>query len=266
MKQEHLQMRKSKISKIDFKFHIVIPARYASTRLPGKPLLKINGKPLIQHVYRSACQSDAEKIYIATDDERIRDVAESFGAVVIMTADNHMSGTDRLAEAASTLKLNDAEIIVNLQGDEIGMPASLIHQVARGLYFHSEHSIATLYEQISNDADINDPDIVKVVFDENNTALYFSRASIPHLRENQVEDKIQQRISFKHLGLYAYRVAYLKKFSITPVCDLERHESLEQLRALYTGEKIYIEEACTSAGTGIDTEEDLNKARQKMYA
>jgi 3-deoxy-manno-octulosonate cytidylyltransferase (CMP-KDO synthetase) len=253
-----------KISKVDFKFHIIIPARYASTRLPGKPLLEINGKPLIQHVYESARQCQAEKVYIATDDKRIQEVAESFAAEVIMTAAEHLSGTDRLAEAASILGLNDDEIIVNLQGDEIGVSTSLIHQLAKGLYDHPDYSISTLCERIDNDVDINDPNVVKVVFDQNNTALYFSRAAIPHLRQNQNEDQLQQQSYFKHLGLYAYRVGYLKKFTATPPCELERSESLEQLRALYTGEKIYIDEACAPAGIGIDTEEDLNKARQQF--
>jgi 3-deoxy-manno-octulosonate cytidylyltransferase (CMP-KDO synthetase) len=264
MKPEHSQMRKLKISKIDFKFHIIIPARYASSRLPGKPLLEINDKPLVQHVYESACQCGAEKVYIATDDTRIQEVATSFAAEVIMTATDHMSGTDRLAEVVSILGLSDEEIIVNLQGDEIGVPASLIHQLAKGLHDHPDHSIATLCERIDNDVDINDPNIVKVVFDQNNTALYFSRATIPHLRDSQKEDQAQQGNYYKHLGLYAYRVGYLKKFTAAPVCELERSESLEQLRALYTGEKIYIEEACAPAGVGIDTEEDLKKARQQF--
>jgi len=264
MRLEHSQMRKSKISKIDFKFHIIIPARYASTRLPGKPLLEINGKPLIQHIYESACQCQAEKVYIATDDTRVQEVALSFGAEVIMTAADHVSGTDRLAEVSSILKLSDEEIIVNMQGDEIGVSVSLIHQLAKGLHDHPDHSIATLCERIDNDADINDPNIVKVVFDENNTALYFSRATIPYLRESQNVGQTQQQNYYRHLGLYAYQVGYLKKFTATPPCDLERSESLEQLRALYTGEKIYIEEACAPAGIGIDTEEDLNKARQQF--
>ena len=264
MRPEHSQTRKSKISKIDFKFHIIIPARYTSTRLPGKPLLEINGKPLIQYVYESACQCEAEKVYIATDDTRVQEVASSFGAEVIMTAAEHLSGTDRLAEVVSILKLNDEEIIVNMQGDEIGVSASLIHQLAKGLSDHPGYSISTLCEQIDKGDDINNPNVVKVVFDQNNTALYFSRAAIPYLRQSQNEDQLQQQNYFKHLGLYAYRVGYLKKFTATPVCELERSESLEQLRALYTGEKIYIEEACAPAGIGIDTEEDLNKARQQF--
>jgi 3-deoxy-manno-octulosonate cytidylyltransferase (CMP-KDO synthetase) len=219
---------------------------------------------LIQHIYESACQCQAEKVYIATDDVRVQEVATSFGAEVIMTAAEHLSGTDRLAEVVSILGFHDDEIIVNLQGDEIGVPASLIHQLVKGLYDHPDHSIATLCERIDNDADINDPNIVKVVFDQNNAALYFSRAAIPHLRESQKAGQTQQKCYYKHLGLYAYRVGYLKKFTATPPCELERSESLEQLRALYTGEKIYIEEACAPAGIGIDTEEDLIKARQQF--
>jgi len=257
-----------KISKVDFNFQIIIPARYASTRLPGKPLLEINGKPLIQHVYESACQCGAENVYIATDDSRIKDKAESFAADVIMTSTDHISGTDRLAEVVSILQLKDREIIVNLQGDEIGVPAKLIHQVAKSLYDHPGHTIATVCERIENETDINDSNVVKVVFDQNNTALYFSRAAIPHSyggqKEGQKEELDQQQSYFKHIGLYAYRVAYLKKFSETPACELERRESLEQLRALYTGEKIYIEEACASTGIGIDTEEDLSRARLKI--
>jgi len=221
---------------------------------------------LIQHVYESACQCEAEKIYIATDDTRIQDMAASFGAEVIMTATDHVSGTDRLAEVASILKLNDEEIIVNFQGDELGVPASLIYQLAKGLHDHPDYSISTLCERIDNDVDINNPNVVKVVFDQNNTVLYFSRASIPHLRKRQKQKHFQQQNYFKHLGLYAYRVKYLKKFSTTPVCELERSESLEQLRALFTGEKIYIEEACAPSGISIDTEEDLDKARQQFQA
>ena len=221
---------------------------------------------MIQHVYESACQCEAEKIYIATDDTRIQDMAASFGAEVIVTATDHVSGTDRLAEVASILKLNDEEIIVNLQGDELGVPASLIYQLAKGLHDHPDYSISTLCERIDNDVDINNPNVVKVVFDQNNTVLYFSRASIPHLRKRQKQKHFQQQNYFKHLGLYAYRVKYLKKFSTTPVCELERSESLEQLRALFTGEKIYIEEACAPSGISIDTEEDLDKARQRFQA
>ena len=221
---------------------------------------------MIQHVYESACQCGAEKIYIATDDTRIQDMAASFGAEVIVTATDHVSGTDRLAEVASILKLNDEEIIVNLQGDELGVPASLIYQLAKGLHDHPDYSISTLCERIDNDVDINNPNVVKVVFDQNNTVLYFSRASIPHLRKRQKQKHFQQQNYFKHLGLYAYRVKYLKKFSTTPVCELERSESLEQLRALFTGEKIFIEEACAPSGISIDTEEDLDKARQRFQA
>ncbi len=260
MKPENSQMRKLNISKVDFKFSIIIPARYASTRLPGKPLLEINGKPLIQHVYESACQCKAEKVYIATDDMRIQEAASSFSAEIIMTSPHHVSGTDRLSEAVSLLQLKNQEIIVNLQGDEIGISERLIHQVAKNLNDHPDYSIATLCEQIDNDVDINDPNIVKVIFSKNNTALYFSRSVIPYSRENQKQKY------FKHLGLYAYRVSYLKKFNATPVCELERSESLEQLRALYVDEKIYIEKASVPTGIGIDTEDDLVKAIKQFQS
>ena len=237
-------------------FTIIIPARYASSRLAAKPLLDIHGQTLIQHVYNAACQCGAKKIYIATDDVRIQEVAEAFSATVIMTSNTHLSGTDRLAEVVEILNLQDEEIIVNLQGDEIGISPLLVQQVVTGLAEHSQHQIATLCKKIDKQIDIHDPNTVKVVFDQNNTALYFSRAAIPYAMKNK---DIQY---FAHIGLYAYRVAYLKQFSTLPISTLERCESLEQLRALAIGEKIYIEEASTNAGIGVDTAEDLVKAQQ----
>ena len=236
-------------------YRIIIPARYAASRLPGKPLLEIGGKPLIQHVYESACQANAENVLIATDDARIQAVALAFGAEVIMTLSSHPSGTDRLAEVVSLINAKDDELIVNLQGDEIDMPAKLIQQVAIALHRHPQCSIATICERISKVRDIDDPNIVKVVFNQHNLALYFSRAAIPY-------SGIGAQNHFKHIGLYAYRASYLKKFSATPACDLERQESLEQLRALYAGKSIYIEEACAPAGIGIDTQRDLEKVRR----
>lgn len=241
---------------IDFKFTVIIPARYASARLPGKPLLDIGGKPLIQHVYEAACRCQAHQIYIATDDMRIKERAEEFGAQVILTSSGHTSGTDRLAEAACILGLKNDQIIINLQGDELGMPAGLIHQVASAIYRQREFNIATLYEPIEKSVDVNDPNIVKVVFDQHNKALYFSRAAIPYITRQHTS------LHYRHIGLYAYRVAYLKKFTITPMAILERYESLEQLRALVCGENIYIEKACESAAIGIDTEADLLAAHQ----
>lgn len=237
-------------------FTIIIPARYGSSRLAGKPLIDIHGKPLVQHVYNSACQCGANAVYIATDDARIQEVAEAFSAKVIMTSNTHLSGTDRLAEVVEILNLRDEEIVVNLQGDEIGMSPLLVKQVVTALDTHSQHQIATLYKQIIKLKEIEDPSVVKVVFDQNNTALYFSRAVIPYARQSK---GVQY---FAHIGLYAYRVAYLKQFRSLSPSMLERCESLEQLRALAVGEKIYIEEACTTAGIGVDTAEDLMAARQ----
>ena len=242
---------------MNFKFKVIIPSRYASSRLPGKPLLEIAGKPLVQHVFEAAKASHAERIIIATDDERILDVAEKINAEVIMTSSQHNSGTDRLAEVITLLDEDEDAIIVNLQGDEIGMPASLIDQVASALNTNPEKSMATLCEPITNAEDYNDPNIVKVVFDDRNSALYFSRSPIPWTKQNGVPDE-----TYRHIGLYAYRCGFLKRFSTMPVCPLEQHESLEQLRALYNGEKIHVEIACDLTGIGIDTPEDLEKARK----
>lgn len=238
---------------------MIIPARYASSRLPGKPLLDIHGKSLLQHVYESACRSQAEAVHIATDDPRIRQAAQAFSAQVVMTKTAHPSGTDRLAEVVSILQLQDEEIIVNLQGDEIATPAQLIYQVAAILYEHADHSIATLCEKIEQPADVDDPNVVKVVFDRNNSALYFSRSVVPYAIAGR------QHTYFRHIGLYAYRVAYLKKFIAMPPAELELAESLEQLRALAAGEKIYVAEACAPTGIGIDTEEDLLAVRQHYH-
>ena len=241
---------------MSIRYQIIIPSRYASTRLPGKPLLEIAGKPLIQHVYEAARASLAERIIIATDDERIRNSAMAVGAEVIMTSSHHNSGTDRLAEVVALMNESDDSIIVNLQGDEIGMPASLLNQVASALHSNPEKSMATLCAPITDTADYNNPNIVKVVFDNRNTAMYFSRSPLPWSKQGDVPAG-----AYRHIGLYAYRCGFLKKFSATPVCQMERSESLEQLRALFHGMKIHVELACDHPGIGIDTPEDLEKAR-----
>jgi len=237
-------------------YKVIIPARYASTRLPGKPLLDISGKSLLQHVYEAACKSNATQVLVATDDQRIFDAAQSFGAYVVMTLSTHMSGTDRLAETVEIINEADDSVIVNVQGDEIGMSPTLIDQVANILNKNLSGKMATLYKQIEHESDIQDPNIVKVVFDNNGHALYFSRLPIPW-HKHGIESKY-----YRHIGLYAYRTEFLKYYSKLPPCELESKESLEQLRVLYNGEKIYIEEACESSGIGIDTEDDLEKARQ----
>jgi 3-deoxy-manno-octulosonate cytidylyltransferase (CMP-KDO synthetase) len=239
-------------------FIVIIPARLESTRLPEKVLLDIAGKPLIQHVYIAACQSAADKTVIATDSRQVFDIVVAFGAECIMTSPEHTSGTDRLAEVISILGIADDEIIVNLQGDEINMPAPLVNQVAEMLQNDSQCHMATLCEPINDDRDIKDPNIVKVVFAKNNMALYFSRAPIPWRKQ------VSARHHFRHIGLYAYRAGFLTEFSQMPKCLLEQSESLEQLRALYHGANILVHEACMPAGLGIDTEQDLERARQSF--
>ena len=235
---------------------IIIPARYASTRLPGKPLLEIKNKPLLQHVFDKAAATQAKSIYIATDDERIANAARAFDANVLMTSPAHQSGTDRLAEAVLQLNLSDDEIVVNLQGDEYGLPVELIDQVAMGLHNHPDKQVSTLCEAITDLDDYTNPNIVKVVFDINNTAIYFSRSPIPANRSGNMPTQ-----AFRHIGLYAYRAGYLQEFTQLSPCDLEQSEALEQLRVLYYGGRIHIDIAVVETGIGIDTTEDLERAR-----
>ncbi|HSR63059.1 MAG TPA: 3-deoxy-manno-octulosonate cytidylyltransferase [Gammaproteobacteria bacterium] len=241
-----------------YPYKVIIPARYAATRLPGKALEDIAGKPLLQHVYETAVNSRAESVIIATDDVRIGDCARDFGAEVIMTSGEHTSGTERLAEAVETTGETDNSIIVNLQGDEIGMPGELLDQVADLLSVDDNRKMATLCEVLDDETAFHDPNIVKVVFDQNGVALYFSRAPIPWPREPGIHE------CYRHIGLYAYRVGFLKEFRRMQKPSLEIIESLEQLRALYYGENIYIDIARVKPGHGIDTPGDLARAR-KLY-
>ncbi|MCG8378494.1 MAG: 3-deoxy-manno-octulosonate cytidylyltransferase [Proteobacteria bacterium] len=237
-------------------FTIIIPCRYASTRLPGKPLLEIKGKSLIQNVYEIAKSSDAKQIYIATDDERISIAAREFGAEVIMTSTEHRSGTDRLAEVIEKENIDDDEIIVNLQGDEYALPVSLLNQVAKNLHHHPEMQVATLCETIDEYDNYTDSNIVKVVFDKTNSALYFSRSPVPASRTNEIPENV-----YRHIGLYSYRAGYLKEFTRLPPCPIEISEALEQLRVLYYGGKIHVDIALEKTGIGIDTNDDLERAR-----
>jgi 3-deoxy-manno-octulosonate cytidylyltransferase (CMP-KDO synthetase) len=241
-------------------FDIVIPARYASTRLPGKPLRDVAGKTLIQRVYECAVKSSANKVIIATDDDAIMRVAEEFGATVVMTAKNHDSGTDRLAEVVTRLELDDERIIVNLQGDEPLVPAQLIHQVAEGLAGDANASIATVCKEIRRQRDYTDPSVVKVVTSRSGYAMYFSRAPIPWTRQ---DDGLPSRWPekpkrvYQHIGMYAYRAGYLRRFAAQEPCELERIEKLEQLRALWNGEAIRVLRAYCLPGPGVDTIYDL---------
>jgi len=245
-------------------FTVIIPARYASTRLPGKPLLDIAGKPMIQHVYERAIQSRAGRVLIATDDQRIADVATGFGAELCMTSADHESGTDRLQEVVTNLSLPDDHVVVNVQGDEPLIPAEVINQVAANLLQAGEAGIATLVEPITDIASVFDPNAVKVTLDKNGRALYFSRAPIPWCRDG-FADKSKTLPSsasyYRHIGIYAYRVGFLHSFVSWPASSLEVTEKLEQLRAMENGVAIHAEQACAEIPAGIDTEEDLLKVR-----
>ncbi len=247
-------------------FKIVIPARFSSSRLPGKPLLDIAGKPMIQHVYERAKASIASEVIIATDDERIEQVSKAFGADVCMTRTDHPSGTDRLAEVASQRAFADDDIIVNVQGDEPCLPASLINQVANDLKQHQDADIATLYSQIDQEKQVFDPNVVKVVMDSQGYALYFSRAPIPWMRDHfdQQSTLPPELPHYRHIGLYGYRASFLKHYAELSPCILEQEESLEQLRALYHGKKIHLTVAQVNPGHGVDTEQDLTEVRELL--
>ena len=248
-------------------FKVIIPARYASSRLPGKPLKKIAGKFLIQHVYERGLASGAEEVSIATDVPEIIAAAEAFGAIAQMTAREHQSGTERIASVVARRDEPDDTIIVNLQGDEPQMPASLIKQVAAGLESHPDADVSTLCERIEDKEVLFDPNTVKVVLNNKGYALYFSRAPIPWA-QTDFDDRSRSiglpidTIFSRHIGIYAYRAGYLKRFAQLSPCTLERTESLEQLRILFYGGKIYVEEATEKPGHAVDTEEDLLRVQE----
>jgi len=248
-------------------FSVIIPARYGATRLPGKPLMDIVGKPMIQHVYERALESGAEKVIIATDDERIAKAAKEFDAQVCMTSADHLSGTDRITEVVNVLKYSNDQIIVNLQGDEPLMPPRVIRQVANSLEQFSQASMSTVCAKIDTAAELFDPHIVKVVRDEKDMAVYFSRASIPWDRDafaSTTEVLPENSIHFRHIGLYAYRVGFLRQYIQWPQCNLEKMESLEQLRAIWHGHKIHVAEALEVPLAGVDTERDLEMVKSHL--
>lgn len=245
-------------------FHVIIPARYASTRLPAKPLLDIGGKPMLQHVVERAEQSGAASVTVATDDIRIEEAIKAFGGSVCMTAEHHQSGTERLAEAAQKLGLGDEDIVVNLQGDEPLMPPRLLSQVAHILEGDHGADMSTLCTRIHTAAELFDPHVVKVVMDRLGNALYFSRAAIPWDRDAfavTTEALPEQAVHYRHLGIYAYRVGFLESYVKKTACELERMESLEQLRVLWHGGRIHVGEAEEVPGPGVDTLEDLERVR-----
>lgn len=237
---------------------LVIPSRYASTRLPGKPLRLIAGKPMIQHVYeRAQAAVDVlgfDEVIVATDDARIQQCCEGFGAEVCMTSNEHETGSDRLAEVVDIKQWADDTIVVNLQGDEPLTPIESLKQVAKNLAKNPEALMSTLSTAIQTDAEYNDPNVVKVVTDKQGLAMYFSRAPIPFQRD--VEFKVNE-FAQRHIGIYAYRAAYLKSFAKMEACQTEQLEKLEQLRAMWFGARIHVAVAEQVPGHGVDTEEDL---------
>ena len=241
-------------------FSVIIPARYASSRLPAKMLKEINGKSLIEHTYSNAIKSNASRVIIATDDERIKTVAEGFGAEVCMTNDSHISGTSRIAEAVSFLNFQNDDVIVNLQGDEPMMSPSAINQVASNLV-SSGMSVATLCETIDTEDAYFDENCVKVVYNSRGRAMYFSRSPVPAFRDGQ---NINLDLCFRHIGLYAYRVNFLKNYSNMPISRLETAEKLEQLTFLMEGFDIHVEVSFASTGYGVDTESDLIKVKKEL--
>ncbi len=236
------------------RFKVVIPARYASLRLPGKPLRLIAGRPMLQHVHDRARQSGAETVIIATDDPRIEQAARAFPASVCMTSPEHTSGTERLGEVVEKMHWQDDEIIVNVQGDEPLIPPDLISQVAADLAGHADATVATLAHAVATAAQAHDPNVVKVVLDRFGYALYFSRAAIPFCRDERDADAVAL---LRHVGLYAYRAGFLRHYRKLEAAPLERVEKLEQLRVLWHGMKIHVGMAARMPGPGVDTDEDL---------
>ena len=250
-------------------FVVVIPARYASARLPGKPLADIAGKPMVVHVAERARESGAREIIVATDDRRIQKAVEEHGHDAVLTRPEHASGTDRIAEIAITRGWPDDLIVVNVQGDEPRMPPQLVRAVAQQLADHRDAPIATACHRIHSAADMFDTNVVKVVLDKQGYAAYFSRAPIPYARDafkSTTAHLPDELPVYRHLGLYAYRCSFLKIYSTLIPAAIERFESLEQLRALWHGYRISVAITDQAPHPGVDTPEDLQKVRQAFLA
>ncbi|MFW0757507.1 3-deoxy-manno-octulosonate cytidylyltransferase [Pseudomonas sp. H11T01] len=248
-------------------FTVVIPSRYASTRLPGKPLQMIAGKPMIQHVWEQACKSSAQRVVVATDDARIVDACKAFGAEVVLTREDHNSGTDRLAEVATQLGLAADAIVVNVQGDEPMIPPAVIDQVAANLAAHPEARMSTLAEPIEDVETLFNTNVVKVVSDLNGLALTFSRATLPWARDDFAKSREQLPAGVpyrRHIGIYAYRAGFLHDFVSWGPCWLENTECLEQLRALWHGVRIHVGDAVEALPAGVDTAQDLERVRRLL--
>ncbi len=242
-------------------FTVVIPARYSSSRLPGKPLADIGGKPMVQWVYEQAMQAGAEDVIVATDDDRVSSVVEQFDGKVCMTSPNHESGTERLAEVVEKMAIPADHIIVNVQGDEPLIPPSIIRQVADNLAA-CEAPMATLAVEIDSEDEVFNPNAVKVVADSRSYAMYFSRATIPWDRDNFAkQDKTIANPLMRHIGIYAYRAGFISTYINWAPSALEQIECLEQLRVLWYGEKIHVAVAKEAPAAGVDTQEDLDAVR-----
>ena len=245
-------------------FTILIPARFASTRLPGKPLADIAGKPMVVRVAERAMGSGATRVVVATDDERVRAAVAAHGIDVCMTRADHQTGTDRLAEAATQIGLRDDDIVVNVQGDEPLLDAALMRRMAELLAARTDAAIATACHPLNDPSEAFNPNVVKVVLDASGAALYFSRAPIPWAREAfaQTRDTLPPALPiYRHYGLYAYRMSFLREFPTLAPAPIEHFEALEQLRALWHGYRIVVEVTHGTPAPGIDTPEDLARVR-----
>ena len=248
-------------------FVVVIPARYASIRFPGKPLVELNGKPMVVHVVDRARESGAAEVVVATDDARIASAVSDHDCLVAMTRDDHATGTDRIAEVVAQRGWDDETIVVNAQGDEPLLPPSMIRTVAETLQQHDGASIATACHPIKDIAEFLDPNAVKVVFDEAGYALYFSRAPIPWPRDAFADKQAllpETLPAFRHIGIYAYRCEFLRKYTTLKTVPMERFESLEQLRAMAHGYRIAVTVSEQAPPPGIDTPDDLDRLRELM--
>lgn len=248
-------------------FRVVIPARFGSTRLPGKPLMRIGPKPMLQWVHEAAVASGAAEVIIATDDDRVFQAAKEFGARVLLTSLTHISGTDRIAEVALAAGWGEDDVVVNLQGDEPLMPPELVRQVAELLGANETAAIATLATRLATVSALMDPNTVKVVTDTRGRALYFSRAPIPWGRDTAPAGIVSQRSvngARRHIGLYAYRVSALRRLSLLPPTVLEQLEKLEQLRALENSMEIRVADAVAQPGPDVNSPEDLARVTLLM--
>jgi len=254
---------------VSVRFTAIIPARYASTRFPGKPLADVAGKPMVVRVAERAIEAGAERVVVATDDERIKAVVEANGIAACLTSPDHPTGTDRLAEAANELALDDDAIVVNVQGDEPLLSPTLIGAVAQLLAVNPDAAIATACHPIADAAEAFNPNVVKVVLDHERHALYFSRATIPWARDAFASGRTDVPPGlplYRHYGLYAYRVRFLRRFPMLAPAPIERFEALEQLRALWHGYRIVVEITAGTPAPGVDTPEDLERVRALFAA